>query len=153
MNKKQFHELKPEDGVIHCDHGVWVKNNQGSFQCISDGTLAELNSEDIVRKVCTKDEMMEMIDRVGFITTIQAPNEKVRKEFYQQAMNKYDELEWIRVIKSAYLHGRDRRLQPYEEEYAKRASEYFHGEAAYWLKIPFLEVEAYIGDKVTSEDW
>lgn len=153
MNKKQFLELKPQDAIVHREHGIWVKNDQGSFQCISDGTLAELNSEDIVRKVCTKDEILEMIDRVGFITTIQAPNEKVRKEFYQQAMNKYDELEWVRVIKSAYLHSRDQRLQSYEEEYAKQASEYFHGEAAYWLKIPFSEVEAYIGDRVTSDDW
>lgn len=149
MNKKQFLELKPQDAIVHREHGIWVKNNQGSFQCISDGTLAELNSEDIVRKVCTKDEILEMIDRVGFITTIQAPNEKVRKEFYQQAMNKYDELEWVRVIKSAYLHGRDQRLQSYEEEYAN----HFHGEAAYWLKIPFSKIEAYIGDRVTSDDW
>ena len=94
-----------------------------------------------------------MIDRVGFITVIQAPNEKVRKEFYQQAMDKYDELEWIRVIKTAYLHGQDQRLQPYEEAYAKQAANYFHGEAAYLLNLPFSSIEAYIGEKVTSDDW
>lgn len=153
MNKKQFLELKPQDGVVHREHGIWVKNEQGSFQCVSDGITADLNAEDIVRKTCTMDEMLEFIDRVGFITTIQAPNEKCRKEFYHQAMSKYDELEWVRVIKSAYLHGQDQRLQPYEEEYAAAASDYFHGEAAYLLNIPFTSVEAYIADKVTSDDW
>lgn len=153
MNKKQFHELKPMDAVVHREYGIWVMKEMNTFHCVSDGKLAELNSEDIVRKVCTKDEILEMIDRVGFITTIKAPNDKVRREFYQQAMDKYDELEWVRVIKTAYLYGRERGLQPYEEEAAKRASEYFHGEAAYWLEIPFKEVEAYIKDKVTSDDW
>lgn len=153
MNKKQFLELKPKDAVVHREHGIWVKNELGSFQCVSDGSIAELDREDIIRRTCTKDEMLDFIDRVGFITTIQAPNEKIRKEFYQQAMEKYNELEWIKVIKSAYLHGKDQRLQTYEEEYGKRASDYFHGEAAYLLDIPFAFVEAYITDKVTSDDW
>ena len=96
----------------HREGGIWFKPNEGRFQCVSDGTLAELKASDIVRKICSKDKIIEMIDRVGFITVIQAPNEKVRKEFYQQAMDKYDELEWIRVIKTAYLHGQDQRLQP-----------------------------------------
>ena len=65
-------------------------------------------------------------------------------------MDKYDELEWIRVIKTAYLHGQDQRLQPYEEAYAKQAANYFHGEAAYLLNLPFSSIEAYIGEKVTT---
>ena len=153
MTEKQFQNLLAAEAVVHCEGGIWFKTNEGRFQCVSDGTLAELKASDIVRKICSKDKIIEMIDRVGFITVIQAPNEKVRKEFYQQAMDKYDELEWIRVIKTAYLHGQDQRLQPYEEAYAKQAANYFHGEAAYLLNLPFSSIEAYIGEKVTSDDW
>ena len=153
MDKKQFLKLKPQDGIIHREHGIWVKNEEGDFSCINDGSIAELNPDDVIRRTVTQDEISEVIDRIGFITTIQAPNEKVRKEFYQQSMRKYDEIEWVRVIKSAYLHGKDQRLQPYEEEYSKRASDYFHGEIAFLLNIAFTSVEAYIAEKVTSDDW
>jgi CarD family transcriptional regulator len=103
-----------------------------------------VRKNDIVRTIAPKDEILEAIDRVCFIRTIQAPNDKVRREFYEEAMAKYDEIEWIKVIKSVYRRKQGGRLMQGEAEYAGRAKSYFHSEISVVLGIPVDEVEAYI---------
>ena len=111
------------------------------------------NSTEIVRKICDKNSITEAIERVGFIRTIQAPNEKLRKELYDMAMNKFDEIEWIRIIKSVYLRKQDCRLSPWEENYGATAKEFFHGEISILLNIPYENVEQYITQAVSSDSW
>ena len=51
---------------------------------------------------------MEIIERIPYILTIQAPNSKMRKELYQMALREYDEIAWVKVIKSSYLRIQER---------------------------------------------
>jgi hypothetical protein len=44
--------------------------------------------DEIVRHVASKEDILEAIGRIGFIRTIQAPNDKIRREFYNKAMSK-----------------------------------------------------------------
>ena len=72
---------------------------------------------------------------------------------YDMAMNKFDEIEWIRIIKSVYLRKQDCRLSPWEENYGATAKEFFHGEISILLNIPYENVEQYITQAVSSDSW
>lgn len=98
----------------------------------------------IARKTVKRGEAMEILDRIPYIRTIKAPKEKIRNELYAEAMNEYDCIEWIKVIKSVYIRQRDGSLSDEELAFASKAKEYFHSEVSIALCIPFDEVESYI---------
>jgi CarD family transcriptional regulator len=102
------------------------------------------NGTEIVRKITDKDAMMEAIHRIPYIRTIQAPNDKARIELYEEAMSKYDEIEWIKVIKSAYLRRRQKGFKPSEASYAEKAQGYLHSEVSILFDIPVADVENFI---------
>ena len=107
----------------------------------------------IIRKVVSKDEMLEILSRIPYIRTIQAPNNKIRAEFYEEAMEAYDEVEWIKVIKTVYIRGGEQKLAPGEEAYAQKAKKFFYGEVSILLDIPENEVEAYITHAIEEGLW
>ena len=76
--------------------------------------------------------------------TINAPKEKIRNEFYAEAIDTYDCLEWIKVIKSVYIRQKAGRLSDTEVAFAAAAKEYFEGEISAALTIPLQDVENYI---------
>lgn len=108
---------------------------------------------EIVRGISSKEKILDVIDRVGFITTIKAPNDKIRKELYEDALKEFDEVEWIKVIKSSYLRKQDGRLMQGETEYAEIAKSYLHGEISVVLGMPVNEVEGYISSAVYNDKW
>lgn len=112
-----------------------------------------VNSDEIIRKICSKETIEEAIDRVGFIQTLKAQNDKARKEIYDSIMAEYNEISWISIIKTIYIREKDHRLMTNELEYSKKAKEYFHSEVAILLKIDYKEVEEYISDKVSNDEW
>ncbi|EPR12294.1 hypothetical protein L323_08385 [Ruminiclostridium papyrosolvens C7] len=116
-------------------------------------TVPVADSKEIVRKVTSKEQLLELIDRVGFITTIKAPNDKIRKEFYVDALNEFDEVEWVKVIKSVYLRQQDGRFMEGELEYADKAKSFLHGEISVVLGIPVREVDGYISSAVSDDKW
>jgi CarD family transcriptional regulator len=117
-----------------------------------DGAVKEVAEDDgeIVRKIMSREAILEVIDRIGFVRTIQAPNDKVRHEFYQEAMAQYDELEWVKVIKTAYMRQQERRLTPTETACSEKAKGYLHGEISVLLDMPADEVGDYIAAAVAS---
>ena len=68
-------------------------------------------------------------------------------------MAEYDEISWIRIIKTIYIREKDHRLIPLELEYSKQAKEYFHSEVSILLNIDYKDVEKYISDKVSNDEW
>lgn len=147
------------DYVICRSGGVWrisaADGNAVHLCRRSNGTqrTIEKDSNEIVRKISSKETLQEAIDRIPFIRTIQAPNDKVRKAFYEEAMAKFDELEWISVIKSVYLRRQDQRLMEQEPAYEECAKEYLHGEISILFDIPMDQVEKYIAETVTNDEW
>ncbi len=147
------------DYVICRSGGVWniVQEDLDSLKLKEHINALEktisVNSDEIIRKICSKETIEEAIDRVGFIQTLKAPNDKARKEIYDSAMAEYDEIAWISIIKTIYIREKDHRLMTNELEYSKKAKEYFHSEVAILLNIDYKEVEEYISDKVSNDEW
>lgn len=147
------------DYVICRSGGVWrisaADGNAVHLCRHSNGTqrVIEEDSDEIVRRIASKEVVQETIDRIPFIRTIQAPNDKVRKAFYEEAMAKFDELEWVSVIKSVYLRRQDQRLMEQEPVYEECAKEYLHGEISILFDIPMDQVEKYIAETVANDEW
>jgi CarD family transcriptional regulator len=150
---------KPGDYVFCSFGGVWLVEGAGdetlNLKEHGSGNRKHVSGHDndIVRAVSSKEKVLDVIDRIGFIRTIRAPNDKIRREFYEEAMSKYDEFEWVKVIKSVYMRKQDGRLMRGEAEYAEKAKSYFHGEVSVVLGIPVDEVEEYISAAVSCDGW
>jgi CarD family transcriptional regulator len=112
-----------------------------------------VGGDEIVRGIASKEAILEAIDRAGFIPAVRAPNDKIRIEIFGDAMAEYDEIEWIKVVKSVYLRREERRASSAEIEFAERAKRYLHGEISVLLEIPMDKVETHIADAVSNNDW
>ena len=94
-----------------------------------------------------------MIDRIAYICTFPIDNEKMRKDIYCDAMNEYDEISWVKVIKSTYLKNKQKKAKDFEKRMAKEAKEFLYGEISILLNIPYKNVEKYIIEKVRNDEW
>jgi len=117
---------------------------------ITENDIAEKTDaiDGIIREVSTKEELLELIERMPYIQTIQAPNGKVRKELYELSMKKYDDVEWVKVIKSVYLRMEDRRYEDFEPGYMEKAKEFLYGEIAVRFELPADEVEQFVNETI-----
>lgn len=117
-----------------------------------DGVVEKKNASDgYIREISSRTDLEELIERMPYIRTIQAATSKGRKELYQMAMDEYDDVEWVKVIKSAYLRIQENRYEEYELEYAKRAKEFLYQEIAIRLAVPFEKVEDYLHDIIEKQ--
>jgi CarD family transcriptional regulator len=149
---------KAGDHVICRSGGVWKvleasaeKMTLALHESEEEKKLRFSDDGEIVRNIANKEDILEAISRIPFIRTIQAPNDKIRRELYEEAMSKFNEVEWIKVIKSAYLRGESGRLAQYETEYARKAKNFFHGEISAVIGIPVSEVEDYISSAISID--
>lgn len=117
---------------------------------ITENGIAEKTDaiDEIIREVSTKEELSELMERMPYIQTIQAPNGKVRRELYELSMKKFDDVEWVKVIKSVYLRMEDRRYEDFESGYMEKAKQFLYGEIAVCFEIPFEEVEQFVNDTI-----
>lgn len=122
----------------------------GKLYVITESAVAEKTEamEGIIREVSTKEELFELMERMPYIQTIQAPNGKVRKELYELSMKQYDDVEWVKVIKSVYLRMEDRRYEDFELGYMEKAKQFLYGEIAVRFEIPYEEVEQFVNDTI-----
>jgi CarD family transcriptional regulator len=145
--------------VICRSGGVWrvdtVGNNEIHLTEHETGSvkIVPANSDEIVREISSKEIILEIIERIWFIATIKAQRDKIRLQIYKDAMELYEEIEWVKIIKSVYLRREDHRLSSVEIEYAERAKRYLHGEISVLLAIPTDKVEAHIAAAVSADDW
>ena len=117
-----------------------------------DGVVEKQNVlEDYIREISSQADLEELIERMPYIRTIQAATSKGRKELYQMAMDEYDDVEWVKVIKSAYLRVQENRYEEYELEYAKKAKEFLYREISLRLDVPFEKVEEYLQDIIEKQ--
>jgi len=102
----------------------------------------------VIREISTKEELSELMERMPYIQVIQAPNRKARKELYEISMKKYDDVEWVKVIKSVYLRMEDRRYEDFEQEYMDKAKQFLYGEIAARFEISYEEVDSFVNETV-----
>lgn len=105
----------------------------------------------IIREISTKEELEELIERMPYTQTIQAPNGKTRRELYQLAMSEFDDLEWVRIIKSVYLRMEEKRYEDFEPEYLEKARKFLYGEIAVRFQISIEEVENFLTKKIEKQ--
>lgn len=152
---------QPGDHVLLKQGGIWQitalnADSTYSLKAYSDGRSLEgltAESGEIIRPVCSKETLEEALSRLPYLQAIRVANDKVRKEFYDNAMAQYDELEWITVIKTIYLRQEEKRLLPYEAPLLTTAKSYFHEEVSLLMEVPLAEVEDYIANGIAQDIW
>lgn len=119
----------------------------------SKGVAAERDAAaaDIIREISSREDLEELIERMPYIRTIQAPNSRIRKEFYQAAMKQYDDLEWVKVIKSVHLRVEENHYEEFELEYLEKAKRFLYGEIAAAFRIPFEDVEEFLNETIERQ--
>lgn len=141
--------------VISQNEGVFkeVDLEKGLYQNYVTHEVKTLSHDEIIRDICTKETIEDLLERIAFIRTIQAPSSQVCQELYDQAMAEYDEVEWMKLIKSVYMRMKMRKVFPFEKAYSDLAKSYVYSEISILMEIPFLEVDQYITDYIRENDW
>jgi len=113
-----------------------------------DGIFSRADVKEYVRPISSKEELTDLIERMPYITTINAPNGKARRDLYDITMEKYEDVEWVRVIKSVYLRMKDHKYEDYEPEYLNKAKEFLYGEISKQFEIDPEDVEKFVCSEV-----
>ena len=94
------------DYVIHQNNHIYqiiAINNQLTLKSPLNNNSILADSKDIIRKVTTKKELEEIIERIPYIRTLEITSERFRQELYRKTFDSYLEIEWIKLIKTIYL--------------------------------------------------
>lgn len=127
------------------ENGYVITGNKGIV------LSSQVEEWEVIRKISSKEELEELIERMPYIQTIQAPNNKVRKEFYKAAMDKYDDLEWVRVIKTVHLRMEEGHYEPFEPDYLEKARGFLYSEISIEFELPFEEVEGFLNETIKKQ--
>lgn len=93
-------------------------------------------------------EFLKKLIKKNVCLTIQASSKNIYEEFYKEVMLKYDEVEWIKVVKTYYLRKKMRKAFYFEENYSDLVRKYVYSEISILKGIPYYEVEQYITDYI-----
>lgn len=100
---------------------------------------------DVYEKVkLSKDEAMEIIERMPYIRTIKAPNIKIQNEIYTEALASRDCIEWIKIIKTIYIRREEKRLSEEEIQFESSAKKLLYESLSDALSIPVSKMEDFI---------
>ncbi len=107
------------------------------------------NDKVSMRKILTKQEAWDLINKIPYIETIWIENEKSREDVYKKAMRTYVCEAWVRIIKTLYLRKEERKadgkvVTATDERYFKAAENYLYGELSLSLGIPLEEVKSFV---------
>ncbi len=102
----------------------------------------------------TREEAMELIERMPYIRTIMMGSDKIRLALLIEAMQSDDPVEWVKVIKTDYVRRNDKsakRLPSKEEsQTAKTAKDKLYHELSSALEIPPEELEEFIVQHISA---
>lgn len=104
-------------------------------------------------KNMTKEEAIELIERIPYTTVLEAAGSKARLDMYKKALSKKDPMQWLKVVKSAYLRTEEPTSATFgtlEREYTRRAKEKLHAALAEALEIKEDEVESFIKEHLKA---
>lgn len=113
-----------------------------------DGVVSRVDATEYIRVISSKEELAELIERMPYTTTINAPNSKARRDLYDMAMEKYEDVEWVRVIKSVYLRMADHKYEDFELQYMNKAKAFLYGEISKQFEIDPEDVEKFVCSEV-----
>jgi len=106
-----------------------------------------------MRLVLGKEEAEKLVEEIPSLETIWIVNEKERESQYKEAVRSGDCRELVRIIKTIYLHEKERmdkgkKVAAVDERYFHQAEELLYGELAYALGMEIPRVRDYIAQKL-----
>lgn len=108
-----------------------------------------------MRKVLTKDQIMDIIEAMPQENSIWITNESERKEKYKEILSLGDRKELVRLIKTLYIHKQNqkqcgRKLHLADEKLLRDAEKILYDEFSFVLGIKPDEVIDFITTKLNS---
>lgn len=99
-----------------------------------------------VRHLISREDAIDLMRNVAEIAPIEESNLKLLKDRITEALNKYECVEWFRVIRTVHCHretlaGKSKRISDTERGYSDTAKRYLYAELSAVLDIPVSEVE------------
>ena len=106
-----------------------------------------------LRRAITREEALELIDRIPQVETVWILDEKRREEKYKEIMKQNDCMGWMQIIKTLYLKKQKRLAEgrkntARDDLYLKLAEDFLYGEFAAALGVEKDQVEELIGRRV-----
>nr|MBP3598560.1 CarD family transcriptional regulator [Eubacterium sp.] len=114
------------------------------------------NSKVMMRSVMDEEQAEKLIEEIPLIEELWITNDKMREERYKEAMVTGEPVEWVKIIKTLYLRGKDRERQgkkitATDERYLKQAEDSLYGELGFALGKEKAEMESYITDRIRRQ--
>ena len=108
-----------------------------------------------MRKIITKEEALDFISRIPYISTLQVQNERNRREVYKSTLASAKLEGYVSIIKTVYLRREEvaknrRRISEADADYEKKAKFCLYSELATVFGIEFSEVEDFIADTINA---
>ena len=110
----------------------------------------------VIRPLLTREEALELIDRIQDVQEMEVTEDKQREERYKEALKTCDCRVWVSMIKALYLRRKDRieqgkKMTDLDERYFKTAEENLYSELALSLGMSRDEMVDYIKERVLAE--
>ena len=142
--KKKYYTLRPvyqKDSLVY----VPVDNVKLPMRLVLTGKEAE--AEEAFA------EQTELVEEIPQLETIWIGNEKERESQYKEAVRSGDCRELVRIIKTIYLHKKERvdegkKVAAVDERYFHQAEELLYEELAYALDMEVDQIGDYIASKI-----
>lgn len=111
------------------------------------------SNKTIMRRLISKMEADELIEKIPEIQEIWVENDKLREEKYKECMRTCECREWVRIIKTLYVRMQKRiaqgkKVTATDERYFRMAEENLYSELSIALGIPKGEMEQYIAARI-----
>ena len=98
----------------------------------------------------TKEEALELIERMPYIRTLMIADSRYRLHLFQKALASEDPVEWIRLIKTDYIRQNEKNIKqrptPKEIEIAAAAKRKLHDLLSPALALEQSSIDAFIGE-------
>lgn len=114
----------------------------------SDKVYSPVDDNTNIRRPMTKEQALELVEKVDSIETLWVSNEKMREQEYKKCIATYEPENWVQVLKTLYSRTKKRgSITSMDKKYQQLLEHVFYGELSYVLGIPANKVESFIMER------
>ena len=126
------------------------KTGSETIYVAADGDTSKM------RKIISREEAQELISRIPDLEPLKLRDEKKPEAEYKEALQKYDCIEMLRLIKCIYLRRKERidgrkKVIAADEKYMRLAEDMLYQELGRALDIPKDQVLDYLIKKIENQ--
>lgn len=148
------------EDITHLDNGVGDSDKLYYVLVPDDGRggksfLPVDNTKVVLRAVITKEEALELIDRIPRIEKIGVGNDKQREEKYKELAKQCDCESWVTIIKTIYVRRQERiaqgkKITATDDKYCRIAEDSLYSELGFAIGKNKDEMEAFIRERIDN---